>query len=153
VDYPTLLDHPAPRLKAYSQETFVAEKFQAMVLFGIANTRIKDFYDLWVLATSFNFTGSVLSLAISATFERRQTLVPIETPVALTAEFSGDRPKQTAWRNFMQRISRDGVAQIELSEVCSLLEGFLMPPSQAAASGKTFEAEWTVPGPWLVKRF
>ena len=76
ITYPTLLDMPAPTLKAYPRETVVAEKFQAMVMLGIANSRMKDFYDLWTLARQFEFDGQVLSEAIRATFDRRQTPLP-----------------------------------------------------------------------------
>ena len=68
VDYPTLLDLPAPHLRIYPKETVIAEKFQAMVHLGIANSRMKDFYDIWVMARSFDFDGSVLKTAIERTF-------------------------------------------------------------------------------------
>lgn len=72
-DYPTLLDMPAPRLRTYPRETVVAEKFEAMVKLGLANTRMKDFYDVWLLAQEMSFDGAILSAAIAATFERRNT--------------------------------------------------------------------------------
>jgi predicted nucleotidyltransferase component of viral defense system len=148
VEYPTLLGHPAPRLKAYPQETVIAEKFQAMVLFGIVNTRIKDFYDLWMLARSFDFAGPLVSQAIRATFDRRRTSIPIEPPTALNSEFFGDGGKQKAWKSFLDKNLRSSELGIELPEICSFLEGFLMPPSRAAASGAAFEASWAAPGPW-----
>lgn len=70
LEYPTLLKFPAPRLHAYSKESVVAEKFEAMVKLGIANSRMKDFYDLWVLAQRFEFDSANLAAAIQATFER-----------------------------------------------------------------------------------
>lgn len=76
IDYPTLLDFPAPRVWAYPRETVVAEKLQAMVDLGIVNTRMKDFYDLWVIASQFSFYGPLLAEAIKATFARRGTQVP-----------------------------------------------------------------------------
>lgn len=71
--FPTLLDFPAPRLAMYPKETVVAEKFEAMVKLGLANSRMKDFYDIWTLSQEFDFDGSVLSAAILATFNRRRT--------------------------------------------------------------------------------
>jgi hypothetical protein len=68
VDYPVLLDAPAPRLRAYPVETVVAEKFEALVTRGIANSRLKDFYDLWLVANSFKLNESSLSEAIKRTF-------------------------------------------------------------------------------------
>ena len=150
IEYPTLLDHPVPRLKAYSRETVVAEKFQAMVHFGIANSRLKDFYDLSVLAQNFDFAGPVLAQAIRATFQHRRTQIPAEEPIALSSEFASDPGKQAAWRSFLRRISKvHKVTNLpDLSEVCILLRGFLMPPSRAVASGEPFQDVWPASGPW-----
>ena len=90
ITYPTLLDFPAPTLRAYPRETVVAEKFQAMVMLGIANSRMKDFYDIWTLSRQFEFSGSVLCSALRATFERRTTVLPEKLPSALTSEFTED---------------------------------------------------------------
>jgi hypothetical protein len=93
VNYPTLLDFPAPQLLAYPRETVVAEKFQAMIQLAMANSRMKDFYDIWTLARKFEFAGPPLGAAIRATFERRQTALPTVTPLPLTAAFSTNRMK------------------------------------------------------------
>lgn len=90
MEYPTLLDQPAPVLRVYPKETAVAEKYEAMVSLGIANSRMKDFYDVWVLARDFEFDGATLARAISATFGRRKTQVPAVPPLALTSEFGRD---------------------------------------------------------------
>ena len=95
MDYPTLLDFPAPRIRVYPKETVVAEKLQAMVALGIANSRMKDFYDLYVLQRDFAFEVSTLSKAIEATFKRRKTEIPQEPPPALTEEFGRDQTKST----------------------------------------------------------
>lgn len=148
VQFPTLLDHAAPVLQAYPMETVVAEKFQAMVLLGMVNTRMKDFYDLWVLARGFEFQGADLSRAIGATFERRQTRIPLEAPVAFRPEFHEDPGKVRDWKAFLNRI-RLLEEPPTLSKVCGFLDGFLMPPSQAVSSGASFEARWVPPGPWV----
>src|SRR6202048_730900 len=83
-ELPVLLDLPAPRLRSYARETVVAEKFQAMVVLGRANSRMKDFYDIWVLARSFESKGDALARAIAATFARRKTELPIQRPDAWT---------------------------------------------------------------------
>ena len=77
-------------LWAYTRETVVAEKLQAMVMLGITNTRMKDFYDLWILSRDFDFSGGLLARAILATFERRTTALPAGTPTALSDEFARD---------------------------------------------------------------
>jgi hypothetical protein len=90
VDFPTLLPMTAPRLRAYPKETVVAEKLHAMVLLGIANSRMKDFFDVWFLAMNFEFDGPGLARAIRSTFDRRNTELPKTAPLALTKGFSED---------------------------------------------------------------
>ena len=87
VVYPTLLDFAAPRLLGYTPETSIAEKFEAMVILDMANTRLKDFLDIWVLAQGQEFRGDVLANAIKTTFLRRRTPLPQFTPIALTPSF------------------------------------------------------------------
>jgi predicted nucleotidyltransferase component of viral defense system len=98
IDLPVLLDLPAPHLLVYPRETVIAEKFQAMVLLGRANSRMKDFYDIWILSKSYTFDDDRLPRAIAATFARRKTAVPTEIPDALTAAFASDPNKQQQWR-------------------------------------------------------
>jgi hypothetical protein len=137
-EYPSLLDLPKPRLRTYPRETVVAEKFQAMVMLGMANSRIKDFYDLWVLARDFSFDGRMLSEAIAATFTRRRTALPDETPVALTDEFwqAGNK-----WGAFLSKnkLPAEGAA---LEGVLDLLRRFLLPPASALRFGSPFRAAW-----------
>jgi nucleotidyltransferase AbiEii toxin of type IV toxin-antitoxin system len=80
--FPTLLDLPAPTILAYARETVVAEKYHALVTLGLANSRMKDFYDLWALARQFTFEGATLAQAIESTFGRRQTPLPTSAPGA-----------------------------------------------------------------------
>jgi predicted nucleotidyltransferase component of viral defense system len=145
--YPVLLGFPAPVLAAYSRESVVAEKFQAMVTLGIVNSRMKDFYDLWVLARQFDFQGTLLSQAIRATFERRRTLVPADAPTALSPEFSKDQTKQTLWRAFISKSKLD-TGSIGLQEIMMVLRDFLMPPSRSVAAGGLLEMVWPNSGPW-----
>lgn len=95
VEFPPLLDFPAPRLGAYPRETVVAEKLEAVVQLGMSNSRMKDFHDLAVLARNFDSDGDLPARAIRATFERRRTPLPDTLPVALTAAFSEDAAKNT----------------------------------------------------------
>ncbi|MBK4214697.1 nucleotidyl transferase AbiEii/AbiGii toxin family protein [Paracoccus caeni] len=89
LDYPTMLAFPVPRLRAYARETVIAEKFQAMVALGRANSRMKDLYDIWVLSRSFTFDDR-LAWAVAATFARRLTAIPQDPPDALTSGFAED---------------------------------------------------------------
>ena len=146
IDYPSLLDLPPPRLRAYPREVVVAEKLQALVQLGMANTRMKDFYDLWMLARQFDFEGERLGQAIAATFERRRTPIPAEAPLALTSEFHGNAAKQTQWRAFLRRGSVTEAA--ELATAVELIAAFVMPPAAAARAGDAFASRWQKGGPW-----
>jgi predicted nucleotidyltransferase component of viral defense system len=123
LELPVLLDFPAPRLRAYARETVIAEKFQAMVMLGRANSRMKDFYDVWVLSRTYDFDGPRLPAAIAATFDRRNTALPIGVPDALTSDFANDPAKQAQWRAFVADLtSQPG----DLATVVSDLATFLM---------------------------
>lgn len=147
IEYPTLLELPAPRIRAYPRETVVAEKLQAMVALGMPNTRMKDFYDLQVIGRHFSFDGSTLVRAIRATFGRRKTKIPRTTPTALGDEFATDRDKVTQWKAFLQRNRLEDTAA-ELAPVVDQLRTFLIPPLFAAASGEAFSRWWPNGGPW-----
>jgi len=146
-EYPVLFDFPAPRLRTYPRETVVAEKFEAMVKLGIANSRMKDFYDLWVIARSFEFDGTLLSQAIRATFERRGTALPTEVPLALSEEFSDDPGKKTQWVAFLRRLGQ-AAGSVSLAEVTETLKEFLWPPALAAARDEVSKNLWAPAGPW-----
>lgn len=148
IDFPTLLDFPAPHLKSYTRESVVAEKFEAMVKLGILNSRMKDFYDLWSLSLSFSFDGPTLCNAIKATFETRGTAVPIEAPLALTSEFYEDEQKNAQWKAFHNKSRLDADAT-SLSEIAAALRKFLMPVSVAVAKGESLEGTWPLGGPWI----
>lgn len=130
MDYPALLDFPVPRLRAYARETVIAEKFQAMVDLGRANTRLKDFYDIWVLSSRFAFDDDRVARAMAATFARRGTQLPTEPPDALTPAFSGDPEKRAQWRAFVENVAEDPG---DLDGVVTALAAFLMPHVLAAS--------------------
>jgi len=146
IDYPTLLDLPAPNLLAYPPETVVAEKYQAMVSLGMVNTRLKDFFDLWAIAGTFAFDGAVLAQAIQATFERRQTRLPQTLPIALTADFAAD--KQVQWRAFLAR-TQIALAPEPFPDVQARIEALVMAPTAALNEGRIFTSQWEPGGPWL----
>ena len=129
IDLPVLLDLPAPHLRAYPRETVIAEKFQAMVLLGRANSRMKDFYDIWILAKSYSFEDDRLPRAIAATFARRTTAIPTEIPDALTAAFASDPMKQQQWNAFVRNLNTQPTS---LTSVVEELRAFLMPQAFAA---------------------
>ena len=129
VNLPVLLDLPQPRLRVYARETVIAEKFQAMVMLGLANSRMKDFYDVWILSRSYEFDDDRLPRAIAATFERRGTAIPLEAPVALTQAFAFDSSKQQQWAAFVRDLA---IGIPALDTVVTDLAAFLMPNAQRA---------------------
>lgn len=145
-DYPTILKHAQPRLLAYPKETVVAEKFEAMVKLGQLNSRLKDLFDLWLLARQFAFDGITLSTAVTQTFQNRKTAMNSQ-PVALTAAFANDPVKQSQWKGFWRK-SRLDKAPPQLIDVVDVIRGFLLPLASAIAQGQTFQAAWRPPGPW-----
>ena len=105
IDLPVLLEMPSPHLRAYPQETVIAEKLHAMVVLGMANSRMKDFYDVWMLQRGFEIDAGRLQRAIEATFARRSTDVPATTPEGLSDAFATDPSKQKQWEAFARNLS------------------------------------------------
>jgi len=141
IDYPALLDAPAPRVRAYPVETVVAEKFEALVTLGMANSRLKDFYDLWLIAQTFELRQSTLVDAVQRTFERRRTALVADTPVGLTDEFATTWSAQ--WRAFLGR-EQMAAAPNAFAVVIADLRAFLMPLVRAPED----EQVWPPGGPW-----
>jgi Nucleotidyl transferase AbiEii toxin, Type IV TA system len=146
VEYPTILPLPAPRLRGYSRGSAVAEKFEVMVKLGMLNSRLKDFFDIWLLSRQFDFEGRTLATAVAKTFARRRTVVPAE-PVALTDGFAADTGKQTQWQGFIRRSRLEHVPD-NLAAVVTTIAVFLGPIAKALASGNVFDHVWQAPGPW-----
>jgi len=147
VTYPTLLDQPAPKILAYPRDTVVAEKLQAIVSLGVKTSRMKDFYDVRVLAWSFPFDGVVLASAIRATFTNRGTPIPAEEPVVLTEDFFGSAGRQTQWRAFLKRGRLDGPS--DGASLSSDLRLFVAPILTGLAAEGEFSGSWSPGGPWL----
>ncbi len=145
--YPSLFDLPAPRIRAYPRETVLAEKFHAMVILGMANSRMKDFYDVWILARLFEFDGQLLARAIEQSFVRRKTEVPTSPPLAFCEEFYGDSSKQAQWRAFWNRNKLTGDF-VSLEKTVALISGFLMPLCTAVTSGQQIVTQWPPGGDW-----
>ena len=145
--FPTLLEFPAPKVAVYPKETAIAEKFEIMVKLGLVNSRMKDYYDIWTLCREFDFDGEVLSKAVRATFQRRQTAIPADIPTGLSPEFCADPSKQRQWEAFIKR-GRLKVAGHDLVNVVGVLREFLGPVANAAANDTTLKAHWIKGGGW-----
>ncbi len=146
--YPTLLDMPAPVLLMYPVETVIAEKFEAIVRFGLINSRIKDYFDLWSIAEAHRLSGQELAAALAATFTRRGTALPVAPPAGLTATFTEAPARAVQWRAFTTRTLTTKRMVPTFGAVGLALTSFLMPPAAAAASGEPFEQTWTAAGGW-----
>lgn len=126
----------------------MAEKFEAMVKLGIANTRMKDFHDLYTLSRLFSFEGQILSEAIVRTWERRKTPLPFAPPTAFTAEFFEDESKQRQWTAFNKKNSFY-IEAIPLKTAVLVIEQFVMPMVRGVAETGHWNRSWQAGGPWL----
>lgn len=146
VQYPVILDGmPQPQLRAYPRYTVVAEKLEAMVKLGILNSRMKDYFDLWVLARYSDFDGTVLARAIRATFERRGTDIPTGLPLGLTDEFAQHEQKKMQWAGLLRKNALEPMA---LAAVIETLRQFLLPVLTALAAGNGFDQQWRAGAGW-----
>lgn len=132
--YPTLLpDVPAPHLRVYPKATVIAEKFEAIVSLGMRNSRMKDYFDLWMLLRGDAQPGPLLAQAIRATCERRGTPVPAEWPIGLSAEFANDDAKTKQWQAFLRK---NGLTAAVLEEVVTDLRAALTRPLEMAREAR-----------------
>jgi len=147
--FPTLLNASRPELQAYPRYTLVAEKLEAMVRLGIANSRMKDFFDIWLVRNLFDFDGELLCEAVRNTFRRRSTKLPSTQPTAFTAEFRRDAQKQTQWAAFLRKSKAEGAPK-DLDAVMESVSSFLLPVIESIKSKEGFGLFWFPGGPWQV---
>lgn len=146
VEYPVMLsEFAAPKLRVYPRYTVVAEKFEALSSLGIANSRMKDYFDLWILARHTDFDGDILRQAVQATFDRRKTTLTGQAPFGLTDAFAQDAQKQTQWQAFLKKNRLEALA---LSEVITAVNTFMLPVIVAASANMAFPSHWQAGGPW-----
>jgi hypothetical protein len=143
-DFPTILNFSTPRLLCYSRESSISEKLEAMVKLGILNSRMKDFYDIWLLSRQFTFDGAKLTEAIRRTFERRGTVLPAEIEI-FTEPFIV--AKQTQWAAFRKRLKQSHIPS-SFREIMASVSCFLSPIITALNLEKVPPNTWNAPGPW-----
>jgi len=146
IDYPAILDFPKPRLRGYAFETVVAEKFEAMIKLGALNSRMKDFYDVWLLIRQFVFDGRRLSGAIARTFKNRNMGLPEALPFFAPEIYSEESDRNRIWWAFLEKNELREPAK--LREAAVVIENFLQPVLDAIVTGKDFKYSWKSPGPW-----
>jgi hypothetical protein len=147
--FPALLDAPAPIVMVYPREVVIAEKFQAMVDLGVDNSRMKDYFDIEVLARRHAFGGSNLARALDATFRRRGTALPRGVPPGLSGEFANDTAKRAQWTAFTKKLRLGANESISLEEAVTRIGRFLLPVTEALLTGKTWSRDWPAGGPWV----
>jgi len=150
-EYPTLLDHPRPVVWMYPRETLIAEKFAAMVLLDLGNSRIKDVWDIAALATDFAFDGPVLKRAVQATLLQREALRSTEV-AALGPVYYDDPERQAMWSRFCSRVEVQGYQPNSLAEAGTVVRTFLRPVWSSIVDEEPFEMEWPPSGPWRLRR-
>jgi predicted nucleotidyltransferase component of viral defense system len=148
LEYPSLLDLPRPRLRAYPPETAIAEKLHAMVVLGSRNSRMRDFFDIDAIARRTVFESASLNSAIRATFDRRKTALPESLPLALTGPFAASQDKQAQWQAFRTK-SGAITAPETLDEIIKRLAVFFSPVFSSMRDGAPFDATWPPGGPWI----
>ena len=144
IGYPSLLDFPRPKLKAYRPETAIAEKLHAMATLGSTNSRMRDFFDIRALARAEPFDGERLACAIRTTFDRRRAPVPAN-PLALTDAFVEVDGKRDQWNGFLRK---NGLPDEDFAVVIDEVSGFLLPVISMIAASATFDKVWLPGGPW-----
>ena len=125
MEFPTLLEEKPPRIKVYSIESIISEKFEAMVKLAMVNSRIKDFYDIYALSVSYNFKSDRLKKAIGSTFYRRKTSIP-DNPLIFRLKFHRDEEKQRQWSAFLRKSRLQDVNQ-DFNEIMERITSFLKP--------------------------
>jgi predicted nucleotidyltransferase component of viral defense system len=145
-DYPVLLDLPAPRLKGYSRGSVIAEKLESIARFGMLNSRLKDFYDIWLLASQFDFTGKTLGAAIEATFSNRKRAADVGIGMQIKA-YADDEARAAQWQAFSKK-NRLTPAPPDLVETAGLIIEFIDPVVGAISSGERCAGRWRAAGPW-----
>lgn len=147
VDYPVILDLPVPHLKGYPTESMISEKFEAMVKLGVLNSRMKDFYDIWLMMHSFNFYGARLSEAFRKTFTHRNTSFPMGKQLFPEEIYNENSDRQTLWNAFLKK---EGISHVpdKLSKIAKEIEPFIVEPLNAIKEEEKFNKIWKAPGPW-----
>lgn len=146
LEFPTILDQPAPRILTYPRETSIAEKFHVMLFRQTLNSRMKDYYDIWLLSQSFTFDGGRLSGAIANTCKARSTPIPPQV-TGFQESFAEDISKIAQWRAFRRQAGLTDAPEL-FADVVQAVAEFLEPVIQKLAAGDTFSGIWQPAGPW-----
>lgn len=151
VELPALLDLQPVRLRGYRPETSIAERLETIVSLGLLNSRLKDYFDLYLLARRMAFDSSALIDAVRRTFERRGTMIPQELPPGLSAAFADESGKRLQWVSFCRRAGESS-APDDLASVIEYISVFLGPIMNSVAGDDRFDRQWPLGGGWRAWR-
>lgn len=149
-EFPALLSERGPLVMSYPRETVIAEKFHAIVLLGMANSRMKDYFDLWMLSRTFSFEWGVLHEAVESTFRRRQTPLPEGNPIGLSEEFASNESKRLQWAGFVKR-QRSAIEPPDLPSVVEALHRFLLPVIASDSKATHARENWDPRDGWRTR--
>lgn len=145
--YPVILDFPKPHLNGYPQESVISEKFEAMIKLGLLNSRMKDFYDIWLMARQFEFNGANIASAIKKTFNNRKTDIPNKKPLFANEIYDEKSDRQTLWNAFLKKGDIQHAPET-LSVTAKEIESFLIEPILALNKNVKFDKTWKSPRGW-----
>lgn len=148
ISYPAILNNMSrPQLEGYPVESVISEKFESMIKLGSVNSRMKDFYDIWILMRSINFSGIKLSEALKNTFEHRKTILPEKSPLFDEEIYDKNSDRQILWTAFLKNNDIINAPQ-ELYNIAKQIERFIVEPLKGIHGQKEINKEWIAPGPW-----
>lgn len=147
IDYPVILDFPKPHLNGYPQESVISEKFEAMIKLGLLNSRMKDFYDIWLMTRQFEFKGANIASAIKKTFNNRKTDIPNKKPLFADEIYDEKSDRQTLWNAFVKKGDIQHAPET-LSATAKEIGHFLIEPVIAISENVAFDKTWTSPKGW-----
>jgi hypothetical protein len=147
IEYPNILpDLETVHMKGYPRETVVAEKFHAIIQHGDLNSRMKDYYDLWLISKTFDFESKPLQKAIEATFRNRDTDLPSERPVSLSVEFASTN--NIRWNNFLGKMNIETAENADFAYIIERVWPFIEHPLKASITQKPSSRKWTPQKGW-----
>ena len=148
IEVPSLLGFPSARIQAYPNEAVIAEKTQAFLNLGETNSRVKDYFDIWILSRTHSFDGNSLASSLAAVFRAQRTRVPADCPAGLTDDFAKSR--EAMWQGFLKRAEISEEVP-DLQNVMRQVRAFLLLPLEAVREEKPFRLKWPPGGPWQPK--
>ncbi len=146
IEFPTLLEMDPPIILSYSLETVISEKFETALDLADLNSRMKDFYDIWLLSQRHPFDGEIIQKAVTATCKRRKTTIRSDSEM-FTEDFAERPDKQSQWTAFVKKGAFTEVPG-KFAQLMTDIRTFLLPIAQSCETKEPFKYLWPTGGPW-----